>query len=87
VALNRAVAVGERDGPAAGLALIADITGLERFPLWHSARAELLRRLGRGIEASAAYRAALTLELPTAERRFLERRLSQLSPPARSPLD
>jgi RNA polymerase sigma factor (sigma-70 family) len=79
VALNRAVAVAERDGPAAGLALIDAISGLERFPLWHSARAELLRRLGRVEEASAAYRAALELELPAAEQRFLGGRLAELT--------
>ena len=48
VALNRAVAVGERDGPAAGLAAVDAIDGLDAFHLWHAARAELLRRAGRG---------------------------------------
>ena len=79
VALNRAVAVGERDGPAAGLAVVDGIVGLEQFPLWHSARAELLRRLGRNDEAAAAYRAALGLERSAAERRFLHRRLRDVT--------
>jgi RNA polymerase sigma factor (sigma-70 family) len=75
VALNRAVAVAERDGPEAGLALVDAIEGLEAFHRWHAARAELLRRLGRDAAAAGAYRAALALEPSPAERRFLERRL------------
>jgi predicted RNA polymerase sigma factor len=54
--LNRAVAVGERDGPAAGLAGVDAIGGLAGYPLWHATRAELLHRLGRSGEAVAAYR-------------------------------
>jgi RNA polymerase sigma-70 factor (ECF subfamily) len=81
VSLNRAVAVGERDGPGAGLRLVDAIAGLERFALWHSARADLLRRLDRGAEAADAYRAALALEPPTTEARFLRRRLAEVSPP------
>jgi RNA polymerase sigma factor (sigma-70 family) len=61
VRLNRAAAVAERDGPAAGLELLDGIAGLEGYPWWHAGRAELLRRLGRGDEArAAADRAAAT---------------------------
>ena len=59
------------------------IAGLERFHLWHSARAELLRRLDRGDEAADAYRAALGCEPSAAERRFLERRLAEVTRPSR----
>jgi RNA polymerase sigma-70 factor (ECF subfamily) len=81
IALNRAVAVAMRDGPAAGLALIDGI--LERgeladYHLAHSARAEFCRRLGRGDEARAAYERALALTRQEPERRFLERRLREL---------
>jgi len=79
VSLNRAVAVAERDGPEAGLALVDSIEGLERFHLWHAARADLLRRLGRDAESAAAYRAALDCEPSAAERRFLDRRLAETS--------
>jgi RNA polymerase sigma-70 factor (ECF subfamily) len=82
VELNRAAAVAMRDGPAAGLALIERI--LERGELsdyrWaHSARADLCRRLGRKDEARASYRRALELTRQEPERRFLERRISDLS--------
>jgi RNA polymerase sigma-70 factor (ECF subfamily) len=81
VALNRAVAVAERDGPAAGLTLVDAIEGLEHFHLWHATRADLLRRLGRGVEGVAAYSAALGCEASAAERRFLDRRLAEVSAP------
>ena len=58
VALNRAVAVAELDGPAAALALV-DALGLDRYYLFHAIRADLLRRLGRRAEADAAYEAAI----------------------------
>jgi RNA polymerase sigma-70 factor (ECF subfamily) len=77
--LNRAVAVGERSGPAAGLAAVEAIGGLERFHLWQAARADLLRRLGRFDDAAAAYRAALACEPSEPEQRFLRRRLVDLS--------
>ena len=54
IELNRAVAVAMADGPAAGLALIDAIAGLDSYHLFHSARADLLRRLGRAAEARAA---------------------------------
>jgi RNA polymerase sigma-70 factor (ECF subfamily) len=82
IALNRAVAVAMRDGPEAGLVLIEAI--LERGDLAdyrpaHAARAELCRRLGRKGEARASYERALALVRQEPERRFLERRLAELS--------
>lgn len=81
VELNRAVAVAMRDGPAAGLALIDDILErgeLTEYHLVHSARADLCRRLGRTDEARHAYERALALTQQEPERRFLERRLTEL---------
>jgi len=78
VALNRAVAVAEVDGPELALALTARID-LENFYLFHAIRADLLRRLGRDAEAIAAYQAAIALTDNTAERDFLERRRRVLS--------
>jgi RNA polymerase sigma-70 factor (ECF subfamily) len=77
VELNRAVAVAEAEGAGAGLA-IADRLPLEDYHYLHSARAELLRRLGRSDEARVAYRRALTLVHDDAERRLLEARLAEL---------
>jgi RNA polymerase sigma-70 factor, ECF subfamily len=82
VELNRAVAVAMRDGPEAGLALIDGILArgeLDDYRLVHSARADLLRRLGRTAEARSAYEKALALTRQETERRFLENRLRQLS--------
>ncbi|GIK37319.1 MAG: RNA polymerase subunit sigma-24 [Chloroflexota bacterium] len=82
VEINRAVAVAMRDGPAAGLALIDAILGrgdLTAYHLAHSARAELCRQLGRTAEARASYQQALDLAQQEPERRFLERRLANLS--------
>jgi RNA polymerase sigma-70 factor (ECF subfamily) len=79
VRLNRAVAVGERDGPAAGLAAVDTLTGLAGYPLWHAVRADLLTLLSRADEAATAYRAALALEPNAAVRRLLERRLGELA--------
>jgi RNA polymerase sigma-70 factor (ECF subfamily) len=81
VALNRAVAVAMRDGPAAGLSLIDDLLasgGLNGYHFAHSARADLCRRLGRLEDARASYAKALALVKQEPERRFLERRLSEL---------
>ena len=78
VELNRAAAVAMRDGPAAGLALIDAILArgeLADYQFAHSARGELLRRLGRNEEARAAYERALALTNQETEQRFLERRL------------
>jgi RNA polymerase sigma-70 factor (ECF subfamily) len=78
VTLNRAIAVAELEGPAAGLALL-DGLELADYRYFHSTRADLLRRLGRNEEAHAAYTTALELTQPGAERRFLESRLVELS--------
>ena len=82
VDLNRAVAVAMRDGPAAGLDLIDAILAggdLTDYHLAHSARADLCRRLGRTAEAREAYERALVLTRQEPERRFLQRRLGELS--------
>jgi len=82
VELNRAVAVAMRDGPAAGLSLIDAILArgdLGNYHLAHAARADLCRRLGRTAEARASYERALSLAQQEPERRFLERRLAELS--------
>jgi RNA polymerase sigma-70 factor (ECF subfamily) len=82
VEANRAVAVAMVDGPAAGLAVLDALAAdprVARWPPLHVGRAELLRRLGRDVEAAGAYRAALLLEPPEAERAFIARRLRQLS--------
>jgi RNA polymerase sigma-70 factor (ECF subfamily) len=79
--LNRAAAVAMRDGPAAGLALIDALLArgeLADYHLAHSARADLLRRLGRTAEARGAYARALTLARQEPERRFIERRMGEL---------
>ena len=81
VELNRAAAVAMRDGPEAGLAAVNAILArgeLRGYHLAHSARGELLRRLGRRDEAIAAYRRALELATQDPERRLLERRLHDL---------
>jgi RNA polymerase sigma-70 factor (ECF subfamily) len=72
VALNRAVAVAEVDGPAAALALV-DGLGLDGYYLFHAIRADLLRRLGRTAEAARAHDAAINRSENAAERRFLQR--------------
>jgi RNA polymerase sigma-70 factor (ECF subfamily) len=82
VELNRAVAVAMRDGAAAGLAAIDAILvrgELADYHLAHAARADLCRRLGRNAEARASYQRALTLTMQAPERRFLERRLTELA--------
>jgi RNA polymerase sigma-70 factor (ECF subfamily) len=76
VELNRAVAVAMADGPEHGLEIVDSLSGLERYHLWHSTRAELLRRLGRDEEAAAAYSRALELAPSETERTFLKTRLS-----------
>jgi RNA polymerase sigma factor (sigma-70 family) len=76
VALNRALAVAERDGPAAGLGALEGIGArLDAYHLFHAARAELLRRLDRVDEARVADRRALELTDNPAERRLLEARI------------
>jgi RNA polymerase sigma-70 factor (ECF subfamily) len=77
VALNRAVAIAMWQGPAEGLALL-DPLELTDYHLWHAARADLLRRLGRTDEAVLAYRDALAHAGSEPERRFLQRRIDLL---------
>ncbi len=81
IELNRAVAVAMRDGPSAGLELVDGILArgdLETYHLAHAARADLCRRLGRTKDARTSYERALSLTQQEPERRFLEKRLSQL---------
>ena len=77
VALNRAVAVAEVEGPEAALALV-DGLELDAYYLFHAIRADLLRRLGRDAEAASAYDAAILRCDNSAERAFLERRRREL---------
>ena len=70
VALNRAIAIGEVQGPAAALAL-ADELDLDNYHLFHATRADLLHRLGRNREATAAYQRAASMAPTPAERDFL----------------
>jgi RNA polymerase sigma factor (sigma-70 family) len=78
VALNRAVAVTERDGPEHGLVALETIVGLERSHLWHAALADNLRRLGRTAEAAVELDAAASLAPTEGERRLLLSRLLDL---------
>jgi RNA polymerase sigma-70 factor, ECF subfamily len=77
VALNRAVAVAEVEGPAAALAIVDDLD-LGGYDVFHAVRADLLRRLGRRDEATSEYEAAIACTDNAAERAFLLRRLSAL---------
>ena len=82
VALNRAVAVAMRDGPAAGLALVDEILrngDLADYRLAHAARAELCRRLGKTSDARQSYERALKLTRQEPERRLIEKRLRELA--------
>jgi RNA polymerase sigma factor (sigma-70 family) len=81
VALNRAVAVGQRDGPAAELAVLDGIAGLSRSHLWRAARAAALCRLGRLDEAQSELRLAISLAPTEPDRRLLTRRLAHGSLP------
>ncbi|MDI3463984.1 MAG: RNA polymerase ECF-type sigma factor [Nitrospira sp.] len=81
IALNRAVAVAMRDGPVKGLELIDTLLEggeLADYHLAHAARADLYRRLGKSSEARASYERALALTKQEPERRFLEKRLTEL---------
>ncbi len=80
VALHRAVAVAEVDGPSAALGLL-DGLDLDGHHLFHAVRADLLRRLGRSVEAVAAYENALARTENPAEREVLRRRLAELRSP------
>jgi RNA polymerase sigma-70 factor (ECF subfamily) len=78
IELNWAVAVAMADGPDAGLALMEPLTDdLDRYHLFHAARADLLRRTGRAEEAKAAYQRALELVTNPIERKYLQQRASQ----------
>lgn len=78
VALNRAVAVAEVDGPAAALALVDELD-LDGYHLVHATRADLLARLGRVVESASAYERAESLATNAAEQRFLRERRAALS--------
>ena len=84
VALNRAVAIAELDGPAVALAEVDRLPdlqpGLANYHAWHATRADLLRRLGRSAEARAAYDAAIAATANPAERAYLSRRRGTLAP-------
>lgn len=85
VSLNRAVAVAMSDGPQPALALIDALAAegdLDDYHLLHAARADLLRRIGSSAEAAKSYTRALALATNDSERRFLERRLREVQPPA-----
>ena len=84
VTLNRAAAIGMRDGAGAGLAAVQAAMapgGLDDYPMAHAALADMHRRLGRLADARLAYQRALTLTRQPADRRFLQRRLAQLDAP------
>ncbi len=78
VALNRAVAVAEVDGPGTALALV-DALDLDRYHLFHAVRADLLARLGRHADAAAAYDSAIARTDNVAERQYLQRSRRQLT--------
>jgi len=77
VAMNRAIAVAELEGPEAALAVL-DRLELDEYRYYHSTRAAVLRRLGRNDEARAAYTRAIEQTQPGPELRFLESRLTEL---------
>jgi RNA polymerase sigma-70 factor (ECF subfamily) len=80
IELNRIVAVAMADGPGRALAQLDTVAGdLDRYYLFHSTKADLLRRLDRPDEAAVSYRRALDLVTNVAERGFLERRLAEVS--------
>jgi RNA polymerase sigma-70 factor, ECF subfamily len=80
IALNHAAAMSMAEGPEAALPLVDALkSSLEDYHLWHAARADLLRRLGRKTEAVRAYQRALELAQNDVERRFLSRRLAELN--------
>lgn len=79
VALNRAVALAEVEGPAVALAVV-DALDLVPYHAWHATRADLLRRLGQPVGAARAYESAIALADNPAEREFLASRRAALSP-------
>jgi len=85
VSLNRAVAVAMANGPHTALPIIDALVAagdLDNYYLLHAARADLLRRLGSSKQAASSYERALALVTNDSERRFLERRLREVQPPA-----
>ncbi|MCW2800756.1 MAG: polymerase, sigma subunit, family [Aeromicrobium sp.] len=78
VAMNRAIAIAELDGPDVALGIV-DRLDLDGYHAWHATRADLLRRLGRSVEARAAYDAAIAASENPAEKAYLGRRRDQLS--------
>ena len=83
VAINRAVAVAMAETPAAGLRLMDDPelrSALDEYRWYHTARADLLRRAGQGLEAAVAYRRALDLTTSEVEQKYLQRRLREVQP-------
>jgi len=84
VALNRAIAISETDGPADALAAIDTVASdLDAYHLMHATRGTMLRRLGRTDEAVAAFERALHLAPTDADRRFLKQQIEELSPGAK----
>ena len=80
VELNRAVAVAMADGPEAGLVVVDGVADrLDAYQYLHATRADLLRRLGRRDESAVAYTRALELSTVATERRYLERRLAEVT--------
>ncbi len=81
VALNRAIAIGETDGPAAALSALEVIApALDGYHLMHASRGTMLRRLGHRDAARAAFERAADLAATESERRFLEHRIEELEP-------
>jgi RNA polymerase sigma-70 factor, ECF subfamily len=85
VELNRAVAIAMSEGPEQGLEAIDQIEGLDGYQHYHSARADLLARLGRREESGAAYQRALELASNPVEERFLRQRLDEVARSGASP--
>ncbi|MAG37689.1 MAG: RNA polymerase subunit sigma-24 [Dehalococcoidia bacterium] len=86
VALNHAVAVAMAEGYERGLALIANLgeaSQLDGYHLYHAARADLFRRLGRSDEAATAYRRAISLAGNDTERAYLQNRLREVTAPTK----
>ena len=82
IELNRAVAIAMADGPAAGLAIVDSLRASEALAGYYlvpATRADFLRRLGRASDAATEYRAALALVGTDTERRYLERRLTEVT--------
>jgi len=79
VALNRAIALAETDGPGVALAEMDELTTLDGYHLFHAARGTMLRRLGRTGDARRAFETAASLAVTDADRRFLDRQIGELA--------